>query len=451
MIKTRRKSATAFLRKLISPYGYGTKDILGYRRPTNDALVQSYNTWGYIRGLTNAQMLAHFEGRSTHYFWADGRIKTPFALICIDIDNHRFGTLAAAIAFAQYLRDTFFPDLYFEPSTGGKGVHCYLIIDKREYGAHYLHGRCRLLDQALKSIHREWQFKNLDKPVEGVEIKGHPPQIAWTNDGKMKEFTSGQFAKLPREMLTRFGEFSKTTVLTNRQINELYRQYKDHTVILSLPDAEDDEPCASLTGCAVKKADLDRWEAYLALARKLVPTPLQTSGREVAVAEDMAILLLNLEACTRKMNADGSMPTARIRENWEILHANRLIKRPWVSKRYTALRNHLSQEGLLHWDDPHYVPGTLSPTGKGRAARWCASEALMERIEEEKLKLIQGPDDQDGEGDVDKREREEDLYGDNTDLIPSEETEPDWIIDLRRANFVQPVLDPGIWLLRMAC
>jgi hypothetical protein len=267
----------------------------------------------------------------------------------------------------------------------------------------------------------------------------------------MKEFTSGQFAKLLREMLTRFAGFSQTTVLTVHQINDLYRQYKDRPVILSLPDAEEDEPCASVTGCAVKKADLDRWGAYLALARKLVPTPLQASGREVATAEDMAILLLILEACTRKLNADRSMPTARIRENWEILHANRFIKRPWVSKHYTALRNHLSQEGLLQWDDPHYVPGTLSPTGKGRAARWCASEALMEEIEEEKLKLVEGPDHQDGDRDTDKREREEDLYGDNPDLIPSENTEPDWIIDLRRANYIRPLLDPGIWLLRMAC
>ena len=59
-------------------------------------------------------MLDHFQGKATFYFWADGRIKTPYALICIDIDNHKFGTLDAALEFAQFLKDTIFPNLYFE-------------------------------------------------------------------------------------------------------------------------------------------------------------------------------------------------------------------------------------------------------------------------------------------------------------------------------------------------
>ena len=219
-----RHPACALLRKLISPYGYGTKDALGYHRPTNKALVDDYNTRGYIRGLTNAQMMDHFEGRSTLYFWADGRIRTPRALICIDIDCHKFGSLAAALIFAKYLADTLFPGLYFEPSTNGKGVHAYLIIDKRGFGDLYLHGLCRLLDETLKVVHREWQAGNPHLPVEGVEIKGHPPRIEWTRDGRIDEFTSGQFVKLPREMLSRFDEFARTTVLDDRRINDLYRR-----------------------------------------------------------------------------------------------------------------------------------------------------------------------------------------------------------------------------------
>ena len=45
-----RNPACTFLRKLISPHGFGSKDASGYRR-----------------------------GETTYYFWADGRIKTPFA------------------------------------------------------------------------------------------------------------------------------------------------------------------------------------------------------------------------------------------------------------------------------------------------------------------------------------------------------------------------------------
>src|SRR4051812_15042475 len=160
MSRNSRNPACAFLRKLISPYGFGSKDAFGYRRPTNKALLADYNRKGYIRGLTNARMLDHFRGEATYYFWADGRIKTPYALLCIDIDNHKVGTLDAALAFAGHLRDRFFPGLYFEPSTGGQGVHGYLLIDKRGFGDERLHGLARMLDRSLKAIHRRWQVMN---------------------------------------------------------------------------------------------------------------------------------------------------------------------------------------------------------------------------------------------------------------------------------------------------
>ena len=445
-----RHPACALLRKLISPYGYGTKDALGYHRPTNKALVDDYNTRGYIRGLTNAQMMDHFEGRSTVYFWADGRIRTPRALICIDIDCHKFGSLAAALIFAKYLAETIFPGLYIEPSTNGKGVHAYLIIDKRGFGDLYLHGLCRLLDETLKVVHREWQAGNPHLPVEGVEIKGHPPRIEWTRDGRIDEFTSGQFVKLPREMLSRFDEFARTTVLDDRRINDLYRRHKDRPVILAMPASQPAGKGRSLTGCAVKQADLDRWDAYLTLARELLPRPIKTSGREVATAEDMAVFLLILEACTNAMNADGSLPTARIRENWEVLHANGDVQRPWVAKRYTALRNHLSREGQLDWEDSRYIPGSLSPTGEGQAAKWRASESLMQRIEDAKCPSRQGAGSQGSLDLLRLSEGEEDLYGDNISNSVPEQPVPRWIIALKRANYVQPTLDPSIGRLRLA-
>src|SRR3954468_6371124 len=183
MIK-KRHPACAFLRKLISPYGFATKDSLGIHRPTNKALINDYNARGYIRGLSNAQLIDHFSGKATHYFWADGRIRTPRALIGIDIDCHKIGSLDSALAFARHLGDTLFPRLYFEASTNGKGVRCYVLIEKRDFGDLRLHGLCRMLDDALKVIHRRWQAVNPGRIVEGVEVKGHPPRITWSRDGR---------------------------------------------------------------------------------------------------------------------------------------------------------------------------------------------------------------------------------------------------------------------------
>ena len=45
---------------------------------------------------------------------------------------------------------------------------------------------------------------------------------------------------------------------------------------------------------------------------------------------------------------------------------------------------------------------------------------------------------------------EEDLYGDNPSIPAPEQPEPRWIIALKRANYVQPTLDPSIGRLRLA-
>ncbi len=461
MTKRPRNTACAFLRKPISPYG--SKDAFGYRRPTNKALLDDYNRRRFIRGLTNAHMIDHFDGKNTYYVWGDGRTRTPYALICIDIDNHKFRTLAAAMAFARHLKDTIFPGLYFETSTNGNGVHGYVLIDKRGFGDGRLHGLAMMLDRALKSVHWQWQDLNPGLDVEGVETKGRPPRINWTRDGQMKDLISGQFAKLPREMLARFEEFKQTTILNDLRISELYRLYKDEPVFSKMPVVEAAGTRGSLTGCVVKQSNLGHWDAYLNVARTLVVSPLRTKGREVATAQDMAVFLLVLEACTNDMNADGSMPTARIRENWEILHANGDVKRPWCPRRSTVLRNRLSNLGHIDWEDRHYVPSALSPTGMGQAAKWQASEALMGLIEGEKLDpgttVVVGEEgmkaEEVGLGVValQEREGEEDLYCDKTFFIPNQlqvEPLPDWIIDLRQPEFIRPVLDSDFGRFKIA-
>ena len=48
----------------------------------------------------------------------------------MDIDCHASGTLEGALQFAQYLKQNYFPDLYYETSTHGNGVHGFLVVDK---------------------------------------------------------------------------------------------------------------------------------------------------------------------------------------------------------------------------------------------------------------------------------------------------------------------------------
>ena len=280
-----------------------SKDASGYRRPANRPLLVISNRKRFLRLPTNFQILDCFGGKATYYVRANGRIRVPYTLLIIDIDNHKVGTLTAALTFAQYLKDYFFPNLYFEPFKCGKGVHGYVLIDKRGIGDERLHGLAKMLDRALKVVHKKWQEQNPDLLVEGVEIKGHPPRITWTRDGQMKDLISGQFAKLPRQLLSRFDEFKKTNVLNDRRISQLYLKYKDEPVVPAKQVVEPAKKSGSLTGCVVKQVDIDTQRRPVG---GLLTTPIADWLRSSRTSTAARLELLPAPAGARVVAADAT-------------------------------------------------------------------------------------------------------------------------------------------------
>ena len=268
-----RHPACAFLRKLISPYGFGSKDAYGYRRPTNKALIDDYNRKGFIRGLTNAQMLDHFRGEATYYFWADGTDQDAARP-----DQHRHRQPQGRHprrrpGVRQAPPGHVLPRPLLRALDGRQG-RPRLRPDRQAGLRRRAAPRpCQMLDRSLKVVHRRWQADNPDLVVEGVEIKGHPPRINWTRDGQIKELISGQFAKLPREMLTRFDEFRQDDRPGRPADQRPLPEVQARAGRLRRAVVETGQEVGSLTGCVVKKSDLDQWDAYLDLARSLCPHP----------------------------------------------------------------------------------------------------------------------------------------------------------------------------------
>ena len=126
--KRSKNPVCSYLRKLISPYGFGWKGDDGVGRYSNETLIRYYNTSGFMGSPTNDELHNHFTGQDTLYFWADGRKSTPLILSMIDIDCHRSGNPESAKAFADWLTANYFPCLYHEPSTNGKGRHGYFVL-----------------------------------------------------------------------------------------------------------------------------------------------------------------------------------------------------------------------------------------------------------------------------------------------------------------------------------
>ena len=173
------------LRKLISPYGFGWAEDDGVGRYSNEQLIRWYNASGFMGTPTNSDLYAHFAGQDTLYFWADGRKSSPLTLSMIDIDCHERGNPRSAKAFADWLSQNYFPNLYHEPSTHGKGRHGYFVLFKRT-------GSVTLLSATFSSVSTKrsrscsrssWQLIP-QYEIENVEIKGTPHIITWAKGAR---------------------------------------------------------------------------------------------------------------------------------------------------------------------------------------------------------------------------------------------------------------------------
>jgi len=378
--KFKKKSIYRWLRERTSSVDYGFKY---YGHPihcnTNERVLDAFNGGKWLSRMKNEKFDDHFSGDKTFYFTGNGSSSCSETLLNIDIDCHKTGTLAGAIAFANHLKDTLFPNLYFEVSTNGNGVHGYVIIEKADLGSEILNELSRRLQQHLRQI-----LLNTNFDVQDVEIKGTCPVFVWgEKKGQLQNYTSGTLAKLPRES-HRFEELRNTTRLS----------YMD---LLKLPMVERKKPsfsdnramnselkivAGSITGKVIGPEELAELDGhYRKVAETLMEEHvLRTSGRTVATVEDLAIFLMLIRYFTLNMNLDGSLPYARFKGMWTSVFDSGDIGRSFECKRFATLRNYLSSLGLLEWQNEKYTLGITDVDGKkhkGKASRWKASELLM--------------------------------------------------------------------------
>lgn len=413
--KKSRKIYT-WIRERISSYCFGVKTKAGnpaHCNKNDDILYQfqclKMGWYGRrLSRLKNKDMADHFAGKKTYYFTADGRSRTPEVLVNIDIDCHKSGTIQGAIAFAEHLKATKFPNLYFEASTNGNGVHGYLVVLKRSMGDEGLNLALGQLDLWLKA-----ELSKGSWDVEDVEVKAHCPEFTWGNEKyELKTYKSGQLAKLPREALTRADELRGTTrvvldVLRRLKVSTKDVESEDSVVCMKkksatkkpsvvsvsgngnwekrasvVPPKVERKSGGSISGLHFDEDELSRLkEGYLSLASELLAGEvLVASGRKVVIEQDMAIFLMLLKFFTSNMNANGSLPTARWREMWKALFEAGDVGRAWCHHRFARMRNFLSDKDLIAWEDENFIVGVLDQAVgfvPGRAAKWRAGKELL--------------------------------------------------------------------------
>ena len=326
-------------------------------------------TWGkWVRKLTLTAVIRHLVEDDTCYFTG---CPEDESLLCIDIDCHASGTLEGALQFAQYLKDNYFPNLYFETSTHGNGVHGFLVVDKTLWTDANYKATLKPMEEWLRRALRSTGFD-----VEDVELKGAPMTVSWgSRRGEVADLCYGSLAKMPRDW-RRTREWLSTTRMTPHDLRKLPELFP---VKEAEPEVKTEAKATvrkgSVSGKFVDPDDIPKLEP---LATKLMrlgsPQVKRSSSRAVIVAEDVQMTLAVIRACTLHPNPDGSLPLKRIGAIWQAAYEAGDTTRAFCYHRFKAIRDMLADMGLLEWEDETYQ--------FGRACKWRAGEELMGMMEE---------------------------------------------------------------------
>jgi hypothetical protein len=364
-----------WLKDKIFRHVYGEKvcdDV--YPSMTKETFIGFYNERGYGKRLPNYKLQDHFDRLKTYYYFSSPNKTAEYALVMIDIDvlkRKMLGCPEGARKFAAFLR-TWFPSLYVEASTGGKGQHAYLLVRKLGYSAEEVKVALKHLEKWLRQ-----QAKGFD--IEIVEVKGTPPVVKYRDGGTIESITYGSFAKLPREA-SRFAEWANTTTLTIADVLAL--PLVEEVAVNHEPakqEKADKVQVGSISGKNISQEELDlmpTWERFFKEARKNKPLH---GDRWTVTETDFAQALVLLRFFTANPNPDGSLPQRRVQELWTALYEAGDFSRPWNHHRWKAIRDWMSEMGWLDWLDHRYQIGT--GRGDGRACKWRLHDDFMLQLD----------------------------------------------------------------------
>jgi hypothetical protein len=388
------RTATGWLHDHIDPWDVGVKTPGGPRHMNHNRDIINFRWCHSLNKLTSPMMGLHFQAQRTYYFCGNSRNRDRHgryarSLLMIDIDcHHGVGTLAGATAFAEHIREHLFPAMYYETSTNGIGIHGYVVVEKDGAGPDHLNNLFRRLKAHLRAM-----MTDTKADISDVEIMGTIPVYVWSKEtqGKIEDYTAGVPAKLPRDV-TRWREWTRTTLVTPDDLARIPIHEPAPKVSTIKLSGEKSDPLSSVGSVNRRVFGPDELAKlsghYLTVAQEILDKPIPVSGRTNVTAKDVAIFLMLVRFFTEKdMNDDGTMPTARFGQTrfdddepkpglWDVLFQAGDVERPFQAKRFTAIRNLLTGQGLLDWEDTSYVVGQ-------RACKWRASDRLLSRLGEE--------------------------------------------------------------------
>lgn len=327
----------------------------------NEAVLKAYRSgwWSKIVKLCNKDFDQHFTGLETYYFTAGSGVRV---LICIDIDCHGVGTLAGAMAFAKFLSETQFPQLYYEPSTNGNGVHGYIIVETNGLRGSAFNGVMKQLESRLKEV-------AVGFDVSDVEIKGTMNEFVWgSTKGDLLAYRSGVPAKLPRDV-ARFSEWQQTTVVSVDSLRTkaplMFSPDGENMLAPTVPDITRGKRSKLKAPCTTGSTNNHKFDLSYFDLGSIAEDLLQKFPADGVSTKNLAYTIGILDYLSEHLNTGdvrpewkGTMPTHRVEALWNSLLKAGLIDRTWQPKVFAAIRRYLSSLGLIDWHDATFTHTT---------------------------------------------------------------------------------------------
>jgi hypothetical protein len=364
---TAHRTLTALLRSTTFSHVYGEKLPNGIFPSLNkQEFMRRYNA-GWFSRLSNEDFHLHFQGEETFYFFGTPRIKAEYTLVMGDIDVLKakgLGTPQGALAFVQYLKTTFWPDLYYERSTNGKGIHFYLLMKKADIGPHSVNQGIGQLERFLR-----YQADLVGADIEMVEVKGKCPEIAYDDYGRITRVKYGTFAKYPRQATLH--DLQNTTVIDWRELCRVNGKY-------SVPAKAKKPTIHEGSGSATIPDEFvaEHLESCRKTWLNLTGGEVIKGKRYVVAAEDAAVVMLIALWLQEHGTKDHRHSVRTTLAFWDDLHSRGLTDRSPNHHRVKTIRDYLSSRGCVDWLDNRYQPPSGMGAKDGICCKWRLDEVF---------------------------------------------------------------------------
>jgi len=371
-----RNTKAKYIKDLINDLDYGWRHpelgVIHVNTKQFDLVPFLSRKKKYVHNLSQKKIVQHFSSEQTYYFTGDSR--KPVTLLMIDIDCQKsqgIGTTKEAVLLAEYLKNNHFDNLYFEPSTNGKGVHGYLLIETEGQNAQFINACYKKLEAWIKRFvsHANQLADHETFDVEDVEIKGHCLEVSWS--GGQPYVKCGSLAKIPR---------CADTLHTTTKVKV--------SDFLTLPQPKPKEKVRLRGSCCfapdyqARLSSLGRWFSN----RYGRPSNETTIKNKIKVTnEDIGVFLSIVSFCEKHANVDGSQPFSRYKALWQAMYNTGATDRAFNPARLKCIRDYFSQHGFIEWEKEsywYYCAEGRANGKKGEACQWQVTTELIEAIEE---------------------------------------------------------------------